>query len=166
MKNKRFQIRDSLIQICLKKATINVFEDFIHYQRGVYRHITGEFMGKHAIKILGWGTEHKQNSSLSYWIVQNSWSKSWGDAGFFKIAHGQCNIEQEGVGSVRFSWLMHCIKALRAQLDHYPHHLEGILAVLAEEQSKTSEKAHANDVVTAFTCSGHPIDPPASKMRV
>ena len=69
MKNKRFQICDSLIQICLKKATFDVFEDFIHYQRGVYQHITGEFMGKHAIKILGWGIEHKQNSSLSYWIV-------------------------------------------------------------------------------------------------
>ncbi|XP_061056751.1 cathepsin B isoform X2 [Eubalaena glacialis] len=65
---------------------------------GVYQHVTGEMMGGHAIRILGWGVEN----STPYWLVGNSWNTDWGDNGFFKILRGQdhCGIESEIVAGI------------------------------------------------------------------
>ena len=65
---------------------------------GVYQHKTGGFLGGHAVKILGWGTE----SGKDYWLVANSWNPSWGDKGFFKIlrGHNECGIEGEIVAGM------------------------------------------------------------------
>lgn len=44
---------------------------------GVYQHVTGEMMGGHAVRILGWGVEN----GTPYWLVGNSWNTDWGDNG-------------------------------------------------------------------------------------
>ena len=44
---------------------------------GVYKHTTGQPLGGHAIKIMGWGTEQGED----YWLVANSWNPDWGDQG-------------------------------------------------------------------------------------
>lgn len=58
---------------------------------GVYRHVTEETLGSHAVKIIGWGVER----GVHYWLCANSWGTSWGDHGFFKILRGvnECGIE-------------------------------------------------------------------------
>jgi cathepsin B len=38
-------------------------------------------LGGHAIKIIGWGVE----AGTPYWLVQNSWTTTWGDGGYFKM---------------------------------------------------------------------------------
>ncbi|CAH8429111.1 unnamed protein product [Schistosoma haematobium] len=69
-----------------------VYEDFLHYKSGVYKHITGSYLGGHAIRILGWGIEHNH---IPYWLCANSWNDQWGDHGYFKILRGknECGIE-------------------------------------------------------------------------
>ena len=44
---------------------------------GVYQHVSGSAVGRHAIKILGWGEE----DGVSYWLCVNSWNTDWGDNG-------------------------------------------------------------------------------------
>ena len=44
---------------------------------GVYQHVTGDMLGGHAIKILGWGEEN----GTPYWLAANSWNSDWGDKG-------------------------------------------------------------------------------------
>ncbi|MFH1729548.1 MAG: C1 family peptidase [Pseudomonadota bacterium] len=58
---------------------MTVYEDFLAYKSGVYKHVTGEALGGHAIVIVGWEDENKA------WIVRNSWGEDWGDQGYFKI---------------------------------------------------------------------------------
>ena len=63
---------------------------------GVYQHTTGNLLGGHAIKVLGWGTEN----GVPYWyvnvcvcllllsnyrLVANSWNPSWGDSGMLEL---------------------------------------------------------------------------------
>lgn len=73
------------------EGTFTVYEDFLHYKSGVYKHVAGKAVGRHAIKILGWGTENGKK----YWLIANSWNTDWGDNGFFKIIRGEdhCGIE-------------------------------------------------------------------------
>lgn len=72
----------------------SVYQDFMTYKSGVYRHTTGSFLGGHAVKILGWG---KDPSMGDYWIVANSWGTSWGNEGYFWIARGnnECGFEAD-----------------------------------------------------------------------
>lgn len=77
------------------EAAFTVYADFLTYKSGVYKHTTGQALGGHAIKLLGWGTE----DGSDYWLVANSWNSDWGDNGFFKILRGrdECGIESQVV---------------------------------------------------------------------
>ena len=59
-------------------AAFMVFEDFLAYTGGVYHHVTGESVGGHAVKLIGWGKE-------KYWLLVNSWNPSWGEKGTFRM---------------------------------------------------------------------------------
>jgi len=73
------------------QAAFDVYEDFLHYKSGVYRHLTGKYMGGHSVKMIGYGTLN----GTDYWNVQNSWTTTWGDDGYFMILRGkdECGIE-------------------------------------------------------------------------
>lgn len=80
------------------EAAFSVYVDFLHYKKGVYRHTHGQFLGGHAIRVLGWGVE----DGKKYWLCANSWNSDWGDNGFFKIVRGEdhCGIESEIVAGI------------------------------------------------------------------
>ena len=80
------------------EAAFTVFSDFLSYKSGVYTHTSGQALGGHAIKIIGWGVE----DGTDYWTVANSWNSDWGDNGFFKIRRGtdECGIESQVVAGL------------------------------------------------------------------
>jgi cathepsin B len=87
------QIQQEILTNGPVEAAFSVYADFESYKSGVYRHVTGDYLGGHAIKILGWGVD--TTSKLPYWLVANSWNTDWGEQGFFRILRGQdeCGIE-------------------------------------------------------------------------
>jgi len=50
--------------------------------------MTGDYLGLHDVKIIGWGVE----SGVDYWLIANSWNSGWGDNGFFKILRGKNHL--------------------------------------------------------------------------
>jgi|GEM_PF-1378783 len=60
-------------------TSMTVYSDFYSYNSGVYEHVIGKQEGGHAILIVGW------NNREQSWICKNSWGKSWGDDGYFRI---------------------------------------------------------------------------------
>lgn len=81
-------------------ACYMVYSDFMHYKSGVYQHKTGNLLGGHAVKIVGWG----QDEGLEYWTIANSWGNKWGEDGFFRIKTGDSGINNMiSAGTVRSS---------------------------------------------------------------
>jgi C1A family cysteine protease len=68
-------------------AVIHVYDDFYTYHSGVYTHVSGGSSGYHCVEVVGY------SDLEGCWIVKNSWGPGWGDQGFFKIAYGQCGID-------------------------------------------------------------------------
>lgn len=81
------------------EAAFSVYEDFMTYKSGVYKHVTGRFLGGHAVKLLGWGVSEDDEP---YWILANSWNTNWGDKGYFKMLRGrdECGIESNIVAGM------------------------------------------------------------------
>jgi parallel beta-helix repeat protein len=84
--------------IAIKEAIVNngpvptyfhVYKDFYSHKGGIYRHRWGESRGPHYVTLVGY------NDDPGYWIVKNSWGKSYQDNGWFNIAYGECGIEKK-----------------------------------------------------------------------
>lgn len=65
-----------------------IYQDFMMYRGGIYRHNWGRALGPHMVTIVGY------NDDPGYWIVKNSWGKEWGANGWFRIEYGQNSIEE------------------------------------------------------------------------
>ena len=63
------------------EAAFTVYEDFLAYKTGVYTHTSGQALGGHAIRILGWGVEN----GTPFWEVANSWNEDWGNQGTYSV---------------------------------------------------------------------------------
>ncbi|KAJ1358478.1 hypothetical protein KIN20_016909 [Parelaphostrongylus tenuis] len=76
-------------------AVFEVFDDFFHYESGVYEHTAGGLAGSHAVRVLGWGVEN----GTPYWLAANSWNTDWGEKGYFRIRRGtnECGFEESMV---------------------------------------------------------------------
>lgn len=73
------------------QTAFSVYQDFYSYRSGIYKYTSGAYLGGHAVKVIGWGNLN----GVNYWIVQNSWGASWGEAGFFRIRFNELGINSQ-----------------------------------------------------------------------
>jgi C1A family cysteine protease len=73
-------------------TTLTVYADFMTYAGGVYKHASGDYLGGHAVSIVGY-----DDTTQSY-IIRNSWGEDWGEQGFGHVAY----TDTSGVG--RSTW--------------------------------------------------------------
>lgn len=84
-------------------ASISVYDDLFKFKgNGVYSKKSNNFIGGHAVEIVGWcdkGVDLRENFKEGYWVCKNSWGKSWATnydfPGYFAIRMGtnECGIE-------------------------------------------------------------------------
>jgi hypothetical protein len=68
-------------------AVFHLYFDFFNYRAGVYSHVSGFEAGYHCAEVIGYSDPD------GCWICKNSWGDTWGEGGFFRIAYGQCGID-------------------------------------------------------------------------
>ncbi|KAL9653872.1 hypothetical protein ABK040_012932 [Willaertia magna] len=95
LSNDENEIKMSILSSGPVQGGFDVYEDFYSYKSGVYSHLTGQYVGRHAVRVVGWGVD--QTNNLPFWIIANSWGSSWGEGGFFRMKRGndECGIESE-----------------------------------------------------------------------
>lgn len=45
-----------------------IYEDFLNYESGIYKHVAGEQVGGHAMKLIGYGFDDQEGL---FWLLQN-----------------------------------------------------------------------------------------------
>ncbi|GAB1603621.1 cathepsin L1-like [Argonauta hians] len=65
---------------------------FRFYKAGVYYNpdCSSENLD-HGVLVVGYGVQEKNESQTEYWLVKNSWSESWGEEGYIKMARNMDN---------------------------------------------------------------------------
>lgn len=58
-----------------------LYDDLYDYESGIYHHATGGGGGYRTMLLVGY------SDSGRYWILKNSWSTSWGEDGYVRIAY-------------------------------------------------------------------------------
>jgi len=69
---------------------------FQRYSSGIFNSVECGTSLNHAVAIVGWGKE----GSTEYWIMRNSWGKSWGEKGYMQMeiassGKGVCGVQSE-----------------------------------------------------------------------
>lgn len=75
-------------------TTIMVYEDFMSYSSGVYKHAAGKFLGGHAVSIIGY------DDAAQAFIIRNSWGPEWGENGFGRVSY----TDRSGIGSQTWAY--------------------------------------------------------------
>ncbi|XP_053417045.1 dipeptidyl peptidase 1 isoform X1 [Nycticebus coucang] len=94
-----------LVQHGPMAVAFEVYDDFLHYRRGIYHHtgLRDPFnpfeLTNHAVLLIGYGTDSA--TGMKYWTVKNSWGTGWGEGGYFRIRRGtdECAIESIAVAA-------------------------------------------------------------------
>ena len=78
----------------LVSVGIVVVKSFYYYSSGIYydgdcNASSANYMGHHAIVVVGYGTDPALGGD--YWIVRNSWSEGWGMQGYVLMARNRGN---------------------------------------------------------------------------
>ncbi|MBC7081689.1 MAG: hypothetical protein H5T44_05560 [Thermoplasmatales archaeon] len=79
--NDMESIKKALIEHGPLVVCIYVWEDFMHYKGGIYKHRWGRLRGGHLITLVGY------DDSERYWLCKNSWGNKWGEEGWVKISY-------------------------------------------------------------------------------
>jgi hypothetical protein len=70
-------------------TTLTAYADFMTYAGGVYKHVTGDSLGGHAVSIVGY------DDTKQAWLIRNSWGPEWGENGFAWMSYE----DESGIGS-------------------------------------------------------------------
>ena len=88
------EIKRELFMNGPKLMGLQIMEDFMSYESGIYVHTTGENIGGHAMKLIGYGEDPELGL---YWELQNQWTSGWGEDGYIRIKHGEIGIDSIGI---------------------------------------------------------------------
>jgi C1A family cysteine protease len=80
-------------------TTMQVYQDFFNYSKGVYSYVSGSLAGGHAILLVGY------DDAGQYFICKNSWGTWWGESGFFRIGYSEIHSKTQLGGFATLAYI-------------------------------------------------------------
>jgi hypothetical protein len=77
-------------------TTLTVYSDFLTYGGGIYKHVTGDAVGGHAVSLVGF------DDATRSFLVRNSWGPEWGENGFVRVSYDDIS----GISDETWSYTM------------------------------------------------------------
>ncbi|CAG9822076.1 unnamed protein product, partial [Phaedon cochleariae] len=62
------------------------------YVGGIYTTKCKTIDINHAVLAVGYGSQSTKNGTIDYWIIKNSWGKTWGEQGYIRIQRNADNL--------------------------------------------------------------------------
>lgn len=130
-------------------TTMTVYADFIAYSSGIYKHVTGDSLGGHAIAIVGY------DDGGRYWIVRNNWGADWGEGGFFRVSYDDVSgISEE-------TWAYHVPQAQGYVTVRNPHGRKFISGVVQLDAESTFPQTTALELTVYSNGSATAVNLPS-----
>lgn len=116
-------------------TTMTVYDDFLSYGGGIYKHVTGSRAGGHAISLVGY------NDLERYWIIRNSWGDTWGEGGFARISYDDIS----GIASSTWAFDITPDKSYFTIVTPNEHaYVSGTSEIKVQMQNPTATTIHIN----------------------
>ena len=96
-------MKSALAQFPIAVAIDAAQAAFSYYSGGIFDYSACGKSLDHAVLLVGYGSENGQD----FWIMKNSWSDTWGEEGYMRIA-----ISGDGLGMCGVQEDCQCAKAL------------------------------------------------------
>ena len=94
----RYNPQQMKAALSLKPLAVSIQADqptFQSYKSGIFNSGDCGSSLNHATNVVGWGSE----DGVDYWVMRNSWGKSWGESGYMRIqiveGGGICGVQLE-----------------------------------------------------------------------
>jgi len=96
-------IDEELIKHGSMFVVFKVYGDLLFYTSGVYKHVTGSFMGYTAMRLIGFGKTPATGEE--YWIARSNWGNTYGQKGDVYIAKGNNGVDfEQGIYAFGVGW--------------------------------------------------------------
>jgi C1A family cysteine protease len=67
-------------------AGMIIYADLLYYRSGLYRPVSDESLGLHAVAVVGY------DDATATWLIKNSWGTAWGEGGYARVGYGTCGL--------------------------------------------------------------------------
>lgn len=87
-------IKSAIMQYGAVGCAVFADDNFENYAGGVFHSLASDECN-HDVMLVGW------DDAVGAWILRNSWSATWGESGYMRIAYGASNVGTEAVWAVK-----------------------------------------------------------------
>jgi C1A family cysteine protease len=93
LRDKILTFKEKIIHFGPVATNMNFYQDLDRYKKGIYIYDRkSREEGGHWVVVVGWKDDAEVKNG-GYWICRNSWGEKWGENGYFRIAYGECGID-------------------------------------------------------------------------
>lgn len=122
-------------------TTMKVYEDFLVYSQGIYKHTSGGALGGHAVSLVGY------DDAKGAFLIRNSWGESWGEKGFAYMDYE----DSSGIGNA--TWSYEIDKGMKVISVEYPRNND-FVSDFVEFSSQSNQNDIQNVVYSLIDNSG------------
>lgn len=96
--NELLPMMTALVQEGPLAIAVAATDDWMWYAGGIMDTCEKDAVLNHAVALIGYGQDDSEDDVTKYWLLQNSWTKEWGEDGLVRLQRFDDDDEQDYCG--------------------------------------------------------------------